>query len=402
MSAPRLPFEGFKVLDMTQGVAGPHSTMLLAQQGAEVTKVEPLDGDWGRTLGKMYGDTCAHAIIFNRGKRSLSLNMKEKKAQALVQKAAAEADVIVESFRPGVMGRFGLSYEDVKKVNPNVIYLSVTGFGQEGPYNKLPVTDSVIQAFSGWMSINRDEEGTPQRIGMIAVDVMTGLYAFQAISAALMRKVRFGEGGYIDCSLMQCAAAFQAAKVMEHYLEGGQPQVLYVPVGTMKTADGYINVTAMREHHYVSLCKVLGKPEWATDPRFDSREKRIDQEKVLMPMVKAEFLKKTTEEWAEALTEAGVMNAPVSTYDDYMADEHVKAVDSISWIQHQGMSGDLPMCNIPGFRDIEGGNDLDEAPSVGQHTDEILAKWGLSEAEIADLVAEGVAGRQHPELAAAE
>ena len=112
MSAQRLPFEGFKVLDMTQGVAGPHSTMLLAQQGADVTKVEPLDGDWGRTLGKMYGDTCAHGIIFNRGKRSVSLNMKEKQAQALVQKAAAEADVIVESFRPGVMGRFGLSYAE--------------------------------------------------------------------------------------------------------------------------------------------------------------------------------------------------------------------------------------------------------------------------------------------------
>ncbi len=402
MSAERLPFEGFKVLDMTQGVAGPHSTMLLAQSGAEVTKVEPLDGDWGRTLGKMYDDTCAHAVIFNRGKRSVSLNMKEKKAQELVQKAAAEADVIVESFRPGVMGRFGLSYEDVKKTNPNVIYLSVTGFGQEGPYNKLPVTDSVIQAFSGWMSINRDEAGTPQRIGMIAVDVMTGLYAFQAISTALMRKVRFGEGAYIDCSLMQCAAAFQAAKVMEHHLEGGQPQTLYVPVGTMKTSNGHINVTAMREHHYVGLCKVLGKPEWATDPRFDSREKRIDQEKVLMPMVRAEFLRKTTEEWAEALTEAGVMNAAVSTYDHFMADEHVKAVESITWMDHQSMPGSLPVCNIPGIRRVEGDHALDEAPSIGQHTDEILQRWGVSQAEANELVASGVANRATAEKAAAE
>jgi len=192
---------------------------------------------------------------------------------------------------------------------------------------------------------------------------------------------------------MQSAAAFQAAKVMEHYLEGGQPQVLYVPVGTMKTSNGYINVTAMREHHYVGLCKVLDKEEWATDARFDSREKRIDQEKVLMPMVRAEFLKKTTEEWAAALTEAGVMNAPVSTYDDFMEDKHVKEVNSISWIAHQGMEGDLPMCNIPGFRKIEGGDDLDEAPSIGQHTDEILSKWGLNENDISDLVASGIAGR---------
>jgi crotonobetainyl-CoA:carnitine CoA-transferase CaiB-like acyl-CoA transferase len=393
MSAERLPFEGFKVLDMTQGVAGPHSTMLLAQSGAEVTKVEPLDGDWGRTLGKMYGDTCAHSVIFNRGKRSISLNMKEKKAQELVQKAAAEADVIVESFRPGVMGRFGLSYDEVKKTNPNVIYLSVTGFGQDGPYSKLPVTDSVIQAFSGWMSINRDEAGTPQRIGMVAVDVMTGLYAFQAISTALMRKVRFGEGGYIDCSLMQCAAAFQAPKVLEHFLEGGQPQTIYVPVGTMKTADSYINVTAMREHHFVGLCKVLDKPEWATDTRFDSREKRIDQEKVLMPMVRAEFLRKTTDEWAEALTEAGVMNAPVSTYDDFMADAHVKAVETITWMDHQSMPQTLPVTNVPGLRRVEGDHPLDEAPSIGQHTDEILQRWGLSQADADELVASGVATR---------
>lgn len=393
MSAERLPFEGFKVLDMTQGVAGPHSTMLLAQSGAEVTKVEPIDGDWGRTLGKMYGDTCAHAVIFNRGKESISLNMKDPKAQALVQKAAAEADIVVESFRPGVMGRFGLSYEDVKKTNPNVIYLSVTGFGQDGPYNKLPVTDSVIQAFSGWMSINRDEAGTPQRIGMIAIDVMTGLYAFQAISTALMRKVRFGEGGYIDCSLMQCAAAFQAAKVMEHHLEGGNPQVLYVPVGTMKTSNGHINVTAMREHHYTGLCKVLGKPEWATDTRFDSREKRIDQEKVLMPMVRAEFLKKNTEEWEEALTEAGVMNASVSTYDDFMADEHVKAVETITWMEHQTMPGSLPIVNIPGIRRVEGGHPLDEAPTTGQHTDVILQRWGLSKDEVDALVSSGAANR---------
>lgn len=402
MSAQHLPFEGFKVLDLTQGVAGPHATMLLAQSGAEVTKVEPIDGDWGRTLGKMYDENCAHSVIYNRGKHSVALNMKDAKAQALVQKAAAEADVIVESFRPGVMGRFGLSYEDVKKVNPNVIYLSVTGFGQEGPYNKLPVTDSVIQAFSGWMSINRDEAGTPQRIGMIAVDVMTGLYAFQAISTALMQKVRFGKGARIDCSLMQCAAAFQAAKVMEHHLEGGQPQVLYVPVGTMKTSNGYINVTAMREHHYTGLCKVLDKMEWATDTRFDTREKRIDQEKVLMPMVRAEFLRKTTEEWAEALTEAGVMNAAVSNYDDFMEDEHVKAVKTITWMEHQSMPGSLPICNIPGIRDVVGDDPLDEAPSVGQHTNEILKGWGLSEAEIAEMVANGAAGYGALEKAAAE
>ena len=394
------PLEGIKVFDATQGVAGPHGTMLLAQHGAEVTKLEPLDGDWGRTLGRMYGDQCAHGIVFNRGKKSLAMNMKAPEAQKIAFDMAAKADIVVESFRPGVMAKFGIGYDQVKAANPEVIYLSVTGFGQEGPYNRLPVTDSVIQAFSGWMSINRDAEGTPQRIGMIAIDVMTGLYAYQAISSALFRKIRFGKGAYIDCSLMQSAAAFQAAKIMEHFLEGGAPQVLYVPVGTMRTSDGYINVTAMREHHYVSLCKVLGRDDLATDERFNDRTKRIEREAELMPMVRAEFLRKTTGEWAAALTEAGVMNAPVSTYDHYLADEHVKAVDSVSWIDHPGM-GNLPFANIPGLPRIERSGGLNVAPRTGEHTREILTAEGYDAARINELLAAGVIGEFAPPAAEA-
>ncbi|SVB49177.1 uncharacterized protein METZ01_LOCUS202031, partial [marine metagenome] len=178
----RKPLDGIKVFDATQGVAGPHATMLLAQHGANVIKVEPLEGDWGRTLGKMYGDLCAHAVNFNRGKRSIALDLKSTDGIKVAQKLASDADIVVESFRPGVMARFGLGYMDIKAKRQDVIYLSVTGFGQEGPNKNLPVTDSVIQAFSGFMSINRDSEGTPQRLGMIAIDVLTGLYAYQAIS----------------------------------------------------------------------------------------------------------------------------------------------------------------------------------------------------------------------------
>lgn len=378
-------FSGIKVFDATQGVAGPHSTLLLAQHGADVIKLEPLDGDWGRSLGKVYDDYCASAITFNRGKRSIALDLKHEDGVKTAQKLAYDADVVVESFRPGVMGRFGLGYDDVKKHNPNVIYLSVTGFGQDGPYRDLPVTDSVIQAFSGWMSINRDTSGAPQRIGMIAIDVMTGLYAFQAMSAALMRKFRFGEGGYIDCSLMQCAAAFQSYKITEHFLEDGKPQVLYVPVGTMETADGYINITAMRDRHYVSLCQVIGREDLIDDERFNNRDKRVAREAELMPMIREAFKHKTTDEWANLLTEAGVMNSPVSTYDNYMADEHVKHVGSIAMVDHQDMSK-LPLANIPGLPPIASGDGLSECPHIGQQTSEILRSAGFSDAEIAGLI----------------
>lgn len=379
---------GITVFDVTQGVAGPHSTMLMAQHGANVIKVEPPEGDWGRTLGKMYDDLCAHYVTFNRGKRSLALDLKNPDGVKLAQRLAYEADVVVESFRPGVMKRFGLDYEAVKRHKPDTIYLSVTGFGQDGPYNHLPVTDSVIQAFSGWMSINRDAEGIPQRIGMVAIDVVTGLYAFQALSTAVLRKLRFGQGSYIDCSLMQAAAALQSAKISEFHLENGAPQTLYVPVGTMKTADSYINVTAMREKHYASLCQVLGRAELIDDERFNTREKRVEREKELMPMIRAEFLKKTTAEWQALLTEAEVMNAPVRTYGDFLENEHVKAVDSIAWVDHDAI-GRAPIANIPGLPPIESGEGLGASPHVGEHSIALLQEAGLTDAEIDGVMTSG-------------
>jgi crotonobetainyl-CoA:carnitine CoA-transferase CaiB-like acyl-CoA transferase len=383
-------FSGVRVFDATQGVAGPHCTLLLAQHGADVVKLEPNDGDWGRTLGKVYDDFCAAFLAFNRGKRSVALDLKSDAGIKAAQKLAFEADVVVESFRPDVMARFGLGYEEVKKHNPSVVYLSVTGFGQQGPNRDLPVTDSVIQAYSGWMTIHRDENGTPMRSGMIAVDVMTGLYAFQAISAALMRKFRFGEGSYIDCSLMQSAAAFQSYKILEHHLEGGAPQVLYVPVGTMKTADGFINITAMRDRHYVSLCEVLDLEHLIDDERFNTRDKRVAREKELMPIIRAEFTKKTTAEWAELLTEAGVMNAPVSTYSDFLEAEHVKAVGAVATVNHQDMPP-LPLANIPGLPPIENGNGLAESPHIGQHTRDILREAGYADSDIDAMIEAGSA-----------
>ena len=379
---------GITVFDATQGVAGPHGTMLMAQHGANVIKVEPIEGDWCRTLGKTYDDLCAHFVTFNRGKRSLALDLKNPEGVKLAQRLAYEADVVVESFRPGVMKRFGLDYETVKRHKPDTIYLSVTGFGQEGPNNHLPVTDSVIQAFSGWMSINRDAEGTPQRIGMIAIDVLTGLYAFQALSTAVLRKLRFGEGSYVDCSLMQAAAAFQSAKISEFHLENGAPEVLYVPVGTMKTADSYINVTAMRERHYVSLCEVLGRPDLIDDERFNTREKRVAREAELMPIIRAEFLKRTTAEWAALLTEVEVMNAPIKTYGDFLADQQVAAVDGIAWVEHDAL-GRVPVSNIPGLPKLAGGEPESSSPHIGQHSTAVLREAGLGAEEIETLLQSG-------------
>lgn len=381
--------KGLKIADFSQGVAGPYSAMMLAQAGADVTKVEPLDGDWARTLGTAYGDYCAHAVTVNLGKKSISLDLKSPEGLKIAKKIAAEADVMVESFRPGVMAKFGLDYKSVSATNENIIYLSVTGYGQEGPYNDRPVTDGAIQGFSGWMSMTRDENGTPMKTGMVAIDFMTGIFAYQTILKALITRGINGKGGYYDSSLMQTAAAFQTAKILEHHLEGGQPTVLYVPAGTMKTADGHVGIAVMRERHYVSLCKVIGREDLVEHPDYNTREKRVDKEQELMAILRAEFLKKSTATWCEELNAEGVIHSPVNSYSDYLNNEQAKAVDSYAWIDHEGV-GKIPLPRIPGFAGFVNGDRLAHSPKIGENSGEILTAMGYSSEEISSFEASGI------------
>ncbi|MBL4905967.1 MAG: CoA transferase [Sneathiella sp.] len=382
---------GLKIADFSQGIAGPYSAMMLAQAGASVTKVEPLGGDWSRTLGTAFGDYCSHAVIANLGKKSISLDLKSADGLKIARKIAQEADVVIESFRPGVMKKFGLDYSSVSKTNENVIYLSVSGYGQEGPYNDRPVTDGAIQGFSGWMSITRDENGTPMKTGMVAIDFLTGLFAYQSILKNLIGRGIHGKGKYIDCNLMQTAAAFQSAKILEHHLEGGQPTVLYVPAGTMKTSDGFIGIAVMREHHYTSLCTVIGREDLITHADYDTREKRVDNEKPLMNILRAEFLKKTTAEWSSSLNDAGVIQSPVNTYADYLENEQTLAVESYSWIDHD-VVGKIPLPRIPGFDSFVNGDALAHSPRIGEHSEEILTGMGYSKNDISSFKETGAVG----------
>lgn len=364
--------DGLKVLDFTQGVAGPHATQLMAQSGADVVKIEPLEGEWGRTLGRQYEEYSAHFVAFNRGKRSAAVNLKDPEVLALISEQASKADVIAESFRPGVMKRFGLDYETLCKINPGLVFLSISGFGQQGPYRERPVTDAVIQAFSGWMSINKSSSGLPQRSGMVAMDVMTGLYGFQAVAASLLARFRFGVGKWIDCSLMQSAAAFQVAKVIEYKLQDGQLGNLYAPVGAFETADGIINITAMRDEHFSALCGVMGRADLLSDERFRSRQSRVDNEPALEEILRSEFKKKSARQWAEILTGVGVMNAVVLNYDQLLANEQIKAVSSFDWSEQPEL-GRVPISRVPGML-----ANTDPSPSIGKHTAEILMEMGLS------------------------
>jgi crotonobetainyl-CoA:carnitine CoA-transferase CaiB-like acyl-CoA transferase len=382
-------YEGLRVVDLSQGVAGPHCGMLFALHGADVVKVEPPDGDWGRGIGKRHGDFSAYGVAFNRGKRSLALDLKHPEGREVAARLVARADVVVENNRPGVLARFGLDYASVRAANPDVVYVSVTGFGQEGPNRDLPATDSILQSYSGLMSANRDATGMPQRIGVLVIDVVTGLYAHQAAATALYRRATRGGGRHVMVSLMDAIGAVQAGKIVEYSLEGDHGQPGGVPVGTFETADGYMTINGRREPHWIALCQALGLPELATDPRYATAAARLAHEAELMPLLRERLKTWSMKDLDAALTAADVLHGPVNDYQRYLDDAHVAATSAVLWVEHPQV-GRIPLHRIPGLPQPAPGSASARSPAIGEHTREVLGQLGLDPGAIAALEAAGV------------
>jgi crotonobetainyl-CoA:carnitine CoA-transferase CaiB-like acyl-CoA transferase len=392
MAQDDLPFEGVKVLDLSQGVAGPYCGMHLARNGADVIKVEPPGtGCWSRQLGKPTGDQTAHSVVVNRAKRSLAVDLKTDEGAAIVQRLARDCDVFIQNYRVGKIDKFALDYASVQKSNPNVIYMSITGFGPKGPRFDQPATDSVMQAYTGMMSINRGPTGIPQRIEMLAIDFSTGLYAFQAVAAALYRKATKGRGAYIETSLLESALALQEGAMMEAYLQGGAAEPIGMPVGTFKTRDGYMSVNARRDPHFRRLAKLLGKDEWLQDPRYADARLRVEHRDELMAALRPIFETRTSDEWVELLSGIDILKAKVNTYKDLFADPQVQAVDAVRWVENDTL-GRVPMGTICGQRPPATGDRLAHSPHLGEHTREILGELGYDASEIERLNASGVIG----------
>jgi crotonobetainyl-CoA:carnitine CoA-transferase CaiB-like acyl-CoA transferase len=390
MAQEDLPFEGVKVLDLSQGVAGPYCGMHLARNGADVIKVEPTGtGCWSRQLGRPTGDQTAHSVVVNRAKRSLSVDLKTEEGVAIVQRLASECDVFIQNYRVGKIDKFALDYESVKKSNPEVIYCSITGFGQTGPRFDQPATDSVMQAYTGMMSINRGPTGVPQRIEMLAIDFSTGLYAFQAVSAALYKKAMKGRGTYIATSLLECALALQEGAMMEHHLQGGAAEPIGAPTGMFKTQDGYMSVNARRDEHFQRLAKLLGKDEWLEDPRYADSRSRVKHRDELMAVLRPLFETKTSEEWMRLLSTIDILKAKVNTYEDLFADPQVHAIDAVHWVENDTL-GRVPMATICGQRPPATGDALAHSPHLGEHTREILGELGYDASDIERLNASRV------------
>ena len=346
------PYAGLKVLDLSQGIAGPYCGMLLAQYGADVLKVEPAAGDWGR---------------------------------ALLARLAARCDVVLENFRPGVADRLGAGYEAVRQSNPKVLYVSVSAFGQRGPGRDLPGSDTVAQAFSGMMMVNRDAAGVPRSTGFLTADYATALYAFQALAAALAARPHEPEGRHLDVSLMQASASFLAMKIIEERMEGGLAPKLNAPAGSYRTKDGWIAVTLTKEAHFGALCAAIDRPALAAEPRFADFALRAKNLAELAPLVQDALLAKTTREWLAAFHAADVLASAIHGFTSWLEDPQVRAMDVVAEEASPGLPS-IPWVKIPGA--IHPGPDDPRArwPDVGADAADILRDvLELNDDEIARL-----------------
>ena len=387
-----LPFEGVKVLDLSQGVAGPYCGMHFARNGADVIKLEPPGaGCWSRQLGKAVGDQTAHSVVVNRGKRSLAVDLKAPDGIEIARQLAAECNVMIQNYRVGKLVKFGLDYDSVVEKNSRVIYVGVTGFGQKGPRRDQPATDSVMQAYTGMMSINRDINGLPQRINMLAIDFASGLYAFQAAAAALYGQAMRGKGKLIETSLLESAMVFQEAAIMESYLQGGDAEPIGMPVGSFKTKNGFISINARRDTQFKSFCTLIGKEEWIDDPRFVGPRQRVANGDFLLSQIRPIIETKTSEEWNKLISEADILNAKVQTHIDLFEDAQVQAVNAIRWVENDTL-GRIPMATVPGQPISETGDRFTHSPHIGEHNEEVLTELGYSALKIKNLKKKGVVG----------
>ena len=383
------PYEGVKVVDLSQGVAGPYCAGLLARHGAEVIKVEPLEGDWARAIGARYGDHTAYSVPPNLGKKSLAVDLKTEAGRRIVEQLIPGADVFLEGFRPGVIDRLGFGYDTLRAINPGLIYLSVSGFGQMGPLREKPAMDPILQAFTGFMAENKGPDGVPHRTPTVVVDMATALYSHQAVVAALYAKAKGAPGRRINSSLMEGAANLQAIRLMGAVRDGPFRNVSG-PGGTYLASDGeWVQIAAVKNHEFEGVCRVIGREDWIGDPRFKTTTDRYNNASWLGEQVAAIIATRPAAEWRDKLTAAGLQNEIVQTYEDFARHPHTEATGLISWTEHPGGGAPWATPNPAGTSRLVAGTAEATAPALGQHTREILAGLGYTATDIERLIREG-------------
>jgi crotonobetainyl-CoA:carnitine CoA-transferase CaiB-like acyl-CoA transferase len=383
-------FAGLKVIDLSGGVAGPSCAMMLAQHGANVIKVETPHngGDWSRILGKRYEEHSAYSLYGTLGKRSLAVDLKTEEGKAILWRLIAGADVFIEGFKPGTIQRYGFGYDAVSAKEPGIIYYSISGFGQTGPLAARPAMDPVLQAFTGIVDENRGERDQhPHRIGISLIDMFSGLLGFQAVATSLYarREQAVKQGRFVELSLMHGGAMLSVIRMIAGYLEQGTAQRTSMPNAVYSTSDGQVNITMVRPSDWPPFCAAIEREDLLTDPRFATHTARGENLDELYSVVRPVIAAMSADRLAARLTERGIMNGRVNSYSEFLREEQVAATGIMAWLQQPGVPQLVPMPNIPGLPPLQSGTKRAHAPTVGEHTRDVLAEHGYSTAEIAAL-----------------
>ena len=377
------PYAGLRVVDLSQGIAGPYCAMLLAQHGADVIKVEPPEGDWARVFGPRYGSHTAFSVVGNLGKRGIVLDLKQEADREKLRRLVRTADVFMEGFRPGVAARLGFGFETVKALAPGIVYVSVSGFGQAGPLGAKPAMDPVLQAFTGFTFENRGHDGIPHRANPIIVDMSTALYTHQAVAAAIYARRDDRRARFIDSSLMAAAANLQSVRMCATVMEGGLLGIPTSPSGVFRTADGWLHLVVLKDSDFQALCGLIDRADLAADPRFAGPAGRSEHAEELNAAVAEHIAAQPTAHWQECLTEAGLQNEAVQDYAQFVAHPQTEATGLISWLEQPGGDRRWPVPNPAGAPPLVSGSPAATAPALGQHTDEVLLELEETEAAAA-------------------
>ena len=389
-----MPLTGIKVVDMTRILSGPFCTMMLADFGADVIKVEPPRGDDTRRAGIQGDCENPYFVNMNRNKRSIAVDLRTDEGKEIIRRLVKTADVVVENFRPGVMDSMGLGYADLKKINPGIVYAAINGFGKSGPYKDRPAFDFIAQAMSGFMSVNGTEEMEPIRAGIPITDTVAGLYAAFGILAALRRREKTGQGEEIQTAMVDGMISMLTFASSAYFATGklpprnGNDHMVVSPYGVFQAADGPLAVAPSTEKTWLALCKVLDLEHLITDPKFDSNPKRIAHRKEINRIVNEKMRILPRDEWMKRFNAAGVPCGPINNLKEVFSDPQVLHQEMV--LESPQPTGPVRMPGFPVKMSQAPARLRRRSPQIGEHNREILLKAGYSASEIDRLEASGV------------